>query len=227
MDSGHSIDWTLQPCEPFSVPIGLRLYRPVLTAHKNGKGCLDVDTVKGCTLGMKAYPMGGCYSECYAYKNSIRYGFDFGVSVSRRLRPGSRADVFCTVRDHAAGWYRIGVAGDPSHDWENTVKVCEFLAPTRKLPVIITKHWIPLTDEQLVEQINSTIDDYVPDLQVFIGENMTPKLTFLTLNKSQMGSKKIMNAIKKAGFKQFAEASPRGLPQGFFVQDKSKSFKSI
>ena len=149
MDSGHSIDWTLQPCEPFSVPIGLRLYRPVLTAHKNGKGCLDVDTVKGCTLGMQAYPMGGCYGECYAYKNSIRYGFDFGVSISRKLRPGSRADVFCTVRDHAAGWYRIGVAGDPSHDWENTVKVCEFLAPTRKLPVIITKHWITISDDQL------------------------------------------------------------------------------
>lgn len=84
-----------------------------------------------------------------------------------------------------------------------------------------------LTDDQLVAQINDTIDNYHPDLQVFFGEHMQPKLTFLTLNSGQMGSKKIMDAIKKAGFVQFAVAAPRGAPQGFFVQDKSKSFKAV
>jgi hypothetical protein len=128
---------------------GRRLYRSILTARENGKGCLDVDTVKGCTLGMKAYPRGGCYGECYAYKDSTRYGIAFGVSISRHLTPGTRNDVFCAVRDHGASWYRVGVAGDPCHDWENTLTVCEFLAPTKKVPVIITKHWIALSDEQM------------------------------------------------------------------------------
>ena len=128
---------------------GRRIYRPVATARVNGKGCLDVDTVKGCTLGMRKYPDGGCYGECYARKDAARYGIDFSVSISRRLTPNTRADVFCAVRDHAANWYRIGVAGDPSHDWENTLAVCAFLRPTGKIPVIITKHWIALSDEDI------------------------------------------------------------------------------
>jgi len=35
---------------------GLRRYGRVLTAAENGKGVMDVDTVKGCTMGMAAYP---------------------------------------------------------------------------------------------------------------------------------------------------------------------------
>jgi len=126
-----------------------RLYKPFLTAVENGKGVLDVDTVKGCTLGMASRPDGGCYGECYANKNAKQYGIDFTVSVSRKLTPWNRTDVFCAVNDHPASWYRIGTAGDPSHDWENTLAVCEWLLETNKTPVIITKHWIPLSDEQM------------------------------------------------------------------------------
>ena len=128
---------------------GPRLYQPVLTASENQKGVLDVDTVKGCTLGMRAYPDGGCYGECYAAKTAARYGIDFSVSVSRRPALWSWPDVFRTVRDHQASWYRIGTAGDPCHDWENTLAVCEALRHTGKIPVIITKHWVKLTDDHL------------------------------------------------------------------------------
>ena len=31
---------------------GPRRYLPVITIEKNGKGVIDIDTVKGCTLGM-------------------------------------------------------------------------------------------------------------------------------------------------------------------------------
>jgi hypothetical protein len=110
---------------------------------------LDVDTVKGCTEGMAEYPDGGCYSECYACKTATRYGIDFGTAVSRRLMPSTRAIVFDTVKNHPATWYRVGTAGDPSHDWENTLEVCEFLNPTGKTPVVITKHWNAMSEEQL------------------------------------------------------------------------------
>lgn len=128
---------------------GQKHYHPILTAVENGKGVLDVDTVKGCTIGMKAYPNGGCYGECYAQKNAARYGIDFSVSVSRKLNPFTKNDIFFVVKDYHASWYRVGTAGDPCHDWENTLEVCEFLKGTGKTPVIITKHWIKLTDEQL------------------------------------------------------------------------------
>lgn len=125
-------------------------YLPVLTAVENEKGVLDVDTVKGCTIGMRANPEGGgCYGECYAAKIAVRYGRDFSVSVSRKLTPETWRDVFCIVRDHYNSWYRIGVAGDPCHDWENTLEVCERLRETKKIPVIITKHWIVLSDNQI------------------------------------------------------------------------------
>lgn len=84
-----------------------------------------------------------------------------------------------------------------------------------------------LSDEELVKQIEATITDYVPDLQVYKGEQMAPRLTFLTLNNGQMTSQKIMNAIKKCGFVKIAEARPRGGVQGFFVRDESETFKLI
>ena len=128
---------------------GLRHYLPILTASENQKGVLDVDTVKGCTLGMKVRPDGGCYNECYAAKTAARYGIDFGVSVSRKLTPWNRVEIFQTVRDFHASWYRIGTAGDPCHDWDNTLEVCEALHGTGKQAVIITKHWVKLSDDHL------------------------------------------------------------------------------
>jgi hypothetical protein len=129
---------------------GLRLYQPLLTASENQKGVLDVDTVKGCALGMRAYPGTGCYGECYAQKTAARYGVDFTVSVSRKLTPWNRREVFFAIQSFPASWYRIGTAGDPCHDWENTLEVCEAMQTTGKQPVIITKHWIPLSDDHLV-----------------------------------------------------------------------------
>lgn len=126
-----------------------RLYLPILTVSENQKGVLDVDTVKGCTIGMQARPVGGCYGECYAAKTAHRYGIDFSVSVSRKLMPWDRNEIFFTVKNYYASWYRIGTAGDPCHDWDNTLEVCEFLQPTGKTPVIITKHWVPMSDDHL------------------------------------------------------------------------------
>jgi hypothetical protein len=121
----------------------------MLTVSANGKGVLDVDTVKGCSQGMAAHPDGGCYGECYAAKIALARGFDFTKSVSRILTRHNLARVAGLVHKHRAEWYRIGVNGDPSHDWENTVSTCEALAVTKKTPVIVTKHWTAATDNQL------------------------------------------------------------------------------
>lgn len=130
------------------------MFGEYLTANENGKGILDVDTVKGCTLGMAAYHNGGCYGSCYAYKMANRFNRDFRKSVSRKLTVFNRTDVFISVKNHAAGWYRIGNMGDPCHDWDNTIDVLQFLNATNKIAVIVTKHWIGLSDVQLIELNN-------------------------------------------------------------------------
>nr|AKH46940.1 hypothetical protein [uncultured marine virus] len=139
-----SYDWF-----DFCKPPTHKRYRPVLTAVENNKGVLDVDTVKGCAAGTAAYPNGGCYGACYANKIANTYGFDFSVSVSRKLYSRNLYGIFQTIKAHRAGWYRIGTHGDPSHDWGNTVSVCERLSETGKTPVIVTKHWIEASNEQL------------------------------------------------------------------------------
>ena len=127
-----------------------RRYRPVLTVVENRKGVLDVDTVKGCTLGMKAYPGGGCYGECYAAKTAARYGIDFSTSVSRQFCGlWHRMTLIKLMIAHRSSWYRVGTAGDPCHDWTHTVSVLRDFRWAKKTPVIITKHWRTLTDKQI------------------------------------------------------------------------------
>jgi hypothetical protein len=75
-----------------------------------------------------------------------------------------------------------------------------------------------LTDEELVADIKKCLAT-VPDMQVFGGETINPKFTFLTLNSGQMGSKKIMSAIEKCGFFRIGTGNPRGGEQGFFLRD--------
>jgi hypothetical protein len=134
-----------------------RNYGCFLTAIENGKGAVDVDTVKGCELGMRAYPDGGCYGECYALKNADRYGYDFRTSVSRKLlgygnRGFRHIDTINKILQRSkANWYRIGTSGDPCHDWNNTVRVCRALRPMKKVPVVVTKHWIALSEDHIKE----------------------------------------------------------------------------
>ena len=127
-----------------------RRYSNVLTVSINRKGVMDVDTVKGCSAGMRTYPNGGCYGECYAYKNARTYGYDFTTSVSRQFmgREHKGTIIKAMVR-RSANWYRIGTAGDPSHDWPHTVAIINALWHLHKVPVIITKHWEILTDDQI------------------------------------------------------------------------------
>lgn len=82
-----------------------------------------------------------------------------------------------------------------------------------------------MTVDELVKEINTQLDA-LPDFQVYAGEQINPKLTFLTLNAGQMGSSKIMEAVEKCGFVKIFEVKPRGLAQGFFIRDMSNSYKA-
>jgi len=123
----------------------LKKYNPNLSASLNRKGVLDVDTVKGCEFGMNKNPNGGCYGLCYACKTATLYGYDFTKSVSRKIVDGKRAHIENMVKKHNAPWFRTGNMGDPSHDWDHTVDVCEWLGRF-KVPVVVTKHWVSMSN---------------------------------------------------------------------------------
>lgn len=128
---------------------GLRLYSPFLSASENRKGVLEVDSVKGCTFGMSNYKNGGCYDSCYAASIAKLYGIDFSKSISRKITGRNANLVYKTVKDHNSNWYRVGVSGDPSHDWDNTIFILDFFKYTNKTPVIVTKHWVGLSEKQI------------------------------------------------------------------------------
>lgn len=129
---------------------GLKPYKPVLTITVNKKGVLDVDTVKGCSIGTKTYPEGGCYGECYAFKNAKRYGIDFTKSVSRQFCGlWHRTTLLKLLLSNRSTWYRVGIAGDPCHDWTHTISILRDFRWSKKIPVVISKHWITLSDKQI------------------------------------------------------------------------------
>lgn len=133
-----------------SEPSAPRQYLPVITIERNGKGVIDVDTVKGCTLGMRARPGTGCYGECYAAKTAKRYGIDFSVSVGRQFMGREHRDsLIKKLLTFPETWYRIGTFGDPCHDWTHTVAIIRALRWAKKTAVIITKHWITLSDKHI------------------------------------------------------------------------------
>lgn len=133
----------------FEVPVTPRQYHDSITAAVNAKGCMDVDTVKGCTAGM--VESGGCYGECYAAKIANRYGIAFEQSVVRGFvdRWQHRDILVRQLRQHPLSWYRIGVMGDPSHAWDHTLAVIRHLRPAEKTAVIVTKHWKVLSDDHV------------------------------------------------------------------------------
>lgn len=141
---------TIPLFDDFTRPTIKGRYLNVLTVTENKKGVLDADTVKGCTLGMAAYPNGGCYGECYAFKNAHTYGFDFHTSVSRQFMGREHKGTLIKIMlQHPAKWYRIGTAGDPCHDWKHTVAIINAFWHLHKIPVIITKHWLIMEDWQV------------------------------------------------------------------------------
>jgi len=131
-----------------------KTYNPALTASLNRKGVLDVDTVKGCELGMAAYPNGGCYGVCYACKTAMLYGYDFSKSIKRKVVV--RKPIENIVKRHHLPWFRIGTMGEPSYDWDHTANVCDWLGKF-KTPVIITKHWVEMSNEHMISLKKSNV----------------------------------------------------------------------
>ena len=126
----------------------MRYYLPKLTLVVNRKGVLDLDTVKGCALGMQAHPGGGCYGCCYAAKTAKLYGMNFSISVSRKADGNELAKIKTKIERSPLPFVRTGNMGDPCHDWEWTAEVAEEIGDIKPF-IVITKHWIECPDDIL------------------------------------------------------------------------------
>jgi len=127
----------------------MREYADDLTIDINSKGVLDVDVVKGCTMGIKTHGEKGCYQGCYAAAIAKFRGIDFSKSVTRKVKNRSQAKhIEKRVKASPLGFFRIGTMGDPCHNWDATVETVQWLAPFA-VPIIITKHWHKAEDHHL------------------------------------------------------------------------------
>lgn len=138
----------------------MKSFNSRITLNKNSRGCYILDTVKGCSVCGASKPL-GCYDDCYAKKIASRYGLDFTRPVSRGFDHDNQIKLFDftngrhiveiikEIKKIAMPFVRIGEMGDPSENWEHTIRVCEVISEAGKPIVIITKHWKTLTNEML------------------------------------------------------------------------------
>jgi len=95
-----------------------------------------LDISKGCIGAQKRE--NGCYNACYACKMSKLANKDFSVPVPQILDESLLRKQLKTLKQN---WVRIGVSGDPSSDWDTTVKVCQIVRESGRTPVVKTKCW--------------------------------------------------------------------------------------
>jgi cytochrome c553 len=94
--------------------------------------------------------VGGCYNDCYAAKSASRYGYDFGETILRNFdNEYHRREVVNQINRIKLDFVRIGCSGDPSENWEHTIKILKQIDKCNKEIVIITRHWTTLTHEHL------------------------------------------------------------------------------
>jgi hypothetical protein len=118
----------------------MKYYKDELTAVINQKGVLDLDTVKGCTMGIRNNP-DGCWGLCYAKKIADFRGIDFSKSVQRKIKSlRQMKEIAKLIMTEKVEFVRIGTMGEPCHFWEHTINVIKFIYKSGKPIVLIMKH---------------------------------------------------------------------------------------
>ena len=127
----------------------MRSYSNKITLTENGRGIWTIDPVMGCKSGVKDDKK-GCFGDCYAARNARIYGYDFSQNVLRDFENEKHLQLIIRkINKLEFPFIRMGNSGDPSEDWEHTIKILELLKDTNKEFVIITKHWSKLNRKQL------------------------------------------------------------------------------
>jgi hypothetical protein len=128
----------------------VKTYGTKIALIRNSRGVYCIDSIMGCPSGMKQ--KGGCYGDCYAARTAKRYGIDFATAVLRDFESEWHKEQICRqISRVKMPFIRLGASGDPSENWEHTLKILRVLATCNTELVIITRHWNVLSDKQLCE----------------------------------------------------------------------------
>ncbi|MGI9139469.1 MAG: hypothetical protein ACR2IM_10560 [Sediminibacterium sp.] len=129
----------------------MKNYNNIITLNKNDRGIWDLDVSKGCSSGCMI-DKNGCYGDCYAAKSAKIYGYDFSKTIYRDfINIKHQRQIISKINSIDMSFIRIGVAGDPSENWEHTFSILRKIKKCNKEIVIITKHWNTISDELLIE----------------------------------------------------------------------------
>jgi len=142
----------------------MRDYSPKISLTQNSRGIYSLDTSIGCNSGM-TNEKGGCYGDCYAAKSAKLYGYDFSKTVLRDfVNEKHRRKIVDGINRVKLDFIRIGTSGDPSENWQHTIKIIKGIENCNKQIVIITKHWTNLNQSQL---------DYLATVNVCINTSVS------------------------------------------------------
>ncbi|MEM2618262.1 MAG: hypothetical protein QW356_02070 [Candidatus Hadarchaeales archaeon] len=108
-----------------------------------------IDTVRGCGSTICGW--------CYAREATARYRIRFEVPVPQILKESLLRKQLRNLRED---WVRIGVMGEPSHDWALTARVAEICASEGKRVVVVTRLLVFPSQETLgaLESVGAVIN---------------------------------------------------------------------
>lgn len=152
----------------------MREYKKEISLAENGRGIWTLDTIMGCNSGVKNDKK-GCYNDCYAARNARIYGYDFSQNVLRDFKDEKHINsIKKKINNLSFPFIRMGNSGDPSEDWEHTIKIIEKLKGINKEIVIITKHWNKLNLNQLqrLSGLNICINTSISAIDKNLHENI-------------------------------------------------------
>lgn len=152
----------------------MRSYSNKITLTENGRGIWTIDPIMGCKSGVEKDKK-GCFGDCYAARNARIYGYNFSENILRDFEDEKHLkSIISSINKLKFPFVRMGNSGDPSENWQHTLKIIEKLKPINKQIIIITKHWSKLNIEQLnrLKKLNVCINTSISAIDENLHQNI-------------------------------------------------------
>lgn len=109
-----------------------------------------LEPVYGCRGGLSNQGY-GCPWGCHAKFTCKKLRADFDTPVPQVVDPKVLLPQLRKVKGRGIDWVRIGVMGEPSHHFDNTIHLAKLAHMIGLIPVLFTRFWEWPTDDQLAQ----------------------------------------------------------------------------
>jgi len=152
----------------------MRMYSNTITLSENGRGIWTLDPIFGCKTGIEKNKK-GCFGDCYSARSARIYNYNFHENTLRDFKNEKHKESIRKKIDKLEfPFIRMGNNGDPSENWDHTIKIIEEIQPINKQVIIITRHWNLLTIDQLkrIKKLNICINTSISAIDEDIHNNI-------------------------------------------------------